>query len=157
MEQDEDERPIELMRSDWGIGRFMFSRFFFLGGCYALVALVFLLRDRDHNSMMFAIWTGAPFATLLLLWLFRRSDAQARKNKVMKIEGQICLKCGYDLRGSPLRCPECFTATPLAAWLEEHPLEKCKYLGLLTPQAHSPEEPLPAEFVETQERLLEEE
>jgi hypothetical protein len=62
--------------------------------------------------------TGIPYAYLVLpaailpgLWLVRRARRSARKSR-----GR-CVSCGYDLRETPGRCPECGTAaaTPAAA------------------------------------------
>jgi hypothetical protein len=44
---------------------------------------------------------GYTLATMLLFWCRRRLQR--------RLAGQ-CLTCGYDLRASPERCPECGTA-----------------------------------------------
>ena len=67
-------------------------------------------------------WSGyACFAVVLLPWVFlglflpsmlRRSWFERKQiNSVLvrytRIEKGCCPDCGYDLRGSPARCPEC--------------------------------------------------
>jgi hypothetical protein len=56
---------------------------------------------------------SVPFWFLLLLtcalpaaWLFRRVRHRPRGN------GLVCPTCGYDLRATPGRCPECGTVAP---------------------------------------------
>ncbi|HWE94265.1 MAG TPA: hypothetical protein VG269_09900 [Tepidisphaeraceae bacterium] len=46
--------------------------------------------------MLMIFWTAVP-----CLWLSRRLKARARKRN------RLCATCGYDLRASSLRCPEC--------------------------------------------------
>lgn len=60
----------------------------------------------DHN-----ISVGVPYWFLVLLtgappgWWFRRRWHERRRERRRRL-GQ-CEHCGYDLRGSPQRCPEC--------------------------------------------------
>jgi hypothetical protein len=49
-----------------------------------------------------------PLALLPALWLRRRFIARRRRAK------GLCLKCGFDLRATPVRCPECGAVSPVA-------------------------------------------
>ncbi|HWE96828.1 MAG TPA: hypothetical protein VG269_22905 [Tepidisphaeraceae bacterium] len=46
---------------------------------------------------------------LLMLLPWRWWVMNRRGRRQWKIEHEICLKCGYDLRATPGRCPECGT------------------------------------------------
>ena len=43
----------------------------------------------------------SPIIGLSLVWSFLRKRADRRRMQ------NLCIKCGYDLRGSKERCPEC--------------------------------------------------
>ena len=45
----------------------------------------------------------SPIIGLSLVWYFLRKRADRRRIQ------NLCIKCGYDLRGSKDRCPECGT------------------------------------------------
>ena len=51
-----------------------------------------------------------PMAALPGAWLIVRARARERQKRVMR---HLCVHCGYDVRASKERCPEC--GTPIAA------------------------------------------
>jgi hypothetical protein len=60
-----------------------------------------------RRSLYVPHWTLAAVSALpapLSLWLLRH------RRRRQRIRDGLCLKCGYDLRGTPDRCPECGTA-----------------------------------------------
>jgi hypothetical protein len=68
--------------------------------------------DR-YASVVAPFWSFALASAVLPLgWTTMRlcSRIHARRRK----GGALCLNCGYDLRASPERCPECGTATAKA-------------------------------------------
>ncbi|MDQ3623823.1 MAG: hypothetical protein M3463_15255 [Verrucomicrobiota bacterium] len=66
-------------------------------------------RPYVQTWVIVPFW-ALPLATAVLpaLWLKRRWRQHRRA------KGGMCLACGYDLRHTPDRCPEC-GATPAAA------------------------------------------
>jgi len=68
-----------------------------------------LQKDSSGGStLLFPIWAIASVTTCLpAAWLFdfflRRKRRRAR---------ELCATCGYDLRATPDRCPECGTIPP---------------------------------------------
>jgi hypothetical protein len=64
-----------------------------------------------HSPVGYAVeFRLALLATLFLpvMWLFTELRTRARQ------AGNRCVRCGYDLRATPDRCPECGTVVPKA-------------------------------------------
>jgi hypothetical protein len=67
-------------------------------------------HSREHfRALILPPWlalaSGMVPTGILVFWLIRRRQS--------KLPGQ-CATCGYDLRGTPQRCPECGTIAPVA-------------------------------------------
>ena len=68
--------------------------------------------NYDYWTVIVPTWFAMMlFALLPILWL-RADIIQAKQIK--RLRSGACLHCGYDLRATPERCPECGTAVPPA-------------------------------------------
>ena len=57
--------------------------------------------------LMFGCYLGCYWYRLrILLWKWRVIPIQEQMERQRQ---GLCIKCGYDLRGTPERCPECGT------------------------------------------------
>jgi hypothetical protein len=62
------------------------------------------IMDLDQHSLWSELAVSIS-ATVSAVLLFRYS------RKLRRVRAGLCLKCGYDLRASTGRCPECGTPT----------------------------------------------
>lgn len=65
------------------------------------------------RQLLLPTWAIALTALLVPLW-----PITAWRRRVKRLQSNQCLVCGYDLRASPTRCPECGTTVPTAAGAE---------------------------------------
>jgi len=108
-------------RSEHGLVRFSILTLMVAPGFYSNPADMKRLKDTEglsHSSQrgvyggrrlgQFPHWVLLPpLAILPVLWARRRRTDRHRT------KGGLCLCCGYDVRASTERCPECGTPVPV--------------------------------------------
>jgi hypothetical protein len=90
------------------------------------------LDERDTLDVH--LWLVATLLSALCYPVIRRSI----RPRAAGVGGSPCIKCGYDLRASKDRCPECGTPIPLDKTRDRPPGKDLK-----PPQPDPPPEPLP--------------
>jgi hypothetical protein len=75
---------------------------------YVFAIVASFLLPYWANSTLWPI--GTVFCLPLIgLFIFSRERKRARMILEERSRNQLCLTCGYDLRATPERCPECGT------------------------------------------------
>ena len=66
---------------------------------------------RDEYFVDLPCWLMALVTAVTPVWKFARGRRQRRATRF-----GLCASCGYDLRATPGRCPECGTVATAAKW-----------------------------------------
>lgn len=82
-----------------------------IDGLSALAGFRYQWRTMSGHSSTSVLRFMVPYWAIVLLaaWLARRAWVRARRHHAALRDG-LCLSCGYDLRASDTRCPECGNA-----------------------------------------------
>ena len=102
-------------RDAWNRAELAVMRRYWIVGILATVAIFWLLvgdvTDRLPNSIGVVI-RASLIVLSALIWTvlalaFRKTVQRSLREQLADHGIPICIKCGYDLRGSKERCPEC--------------------------------------------------
>jgi rubrerythrin len=85
-----------------------------------MASLALVAIGEAHPTHRVASFSNEEFcaglATLAFTTpMFLLARHQAKQRRRDKVAGHVCLACGYDLRATPHRCPECGTPAAPAA------------------------------------------
>ncbi len=81
---------------------------------YLLPILYSKFPLREQNFVIGVAVETSPWVLFLFFptWLIRKRIRRGLRQELVNDGVPICVKCGYDLRGSQKRCPECGTGFP---------------------------------------------
>ncbi len=74
-------------------------------GCGSLRTIWRPSYSRQSQLLRIPLWIPTVLFATMFLWSFLPIRRRRKREKL-----GLCMKCGYDLRGSGERCPECGTA-----------------------------------------------
>jgi uncharacterized paraquat-inducible protein A len=106
------------MRDDSGegegvrrIGRYIFNAMPLLPPLLLVTTAVALRHRVEWSALQVICFVILALATPLCVtgWLIIRHEQKLARLEADRIQNRICLACGYDLRATPDRCPECGT------------------------------------------------
>ena len=66
----------------------------------------FILGKGQRGHLLALLILGL-FAYIALVWAFRKTCRRSLRKQLVEDGIPICINCGYDLRASKDRCPEC--------------------------------------------------
>ncbi len=89
----------ESAHKDWDCGYFGFRDF-------TTFPIPFCSRDGRGFSFVLPFWLSTLLFGFLCVW---RAHPFSRRRRRKRKKLGLCIRCGYDLRGSKGRCPECGT------------------------------------------------
>jgi hypothetical protein len=91
----------------------------FVGGIFFLrLFYLYYLQGFLKFPEMLGTFVGIGLATIGMSFFYAfvgYSNIREYREKRRRIKNRFCLKCGYDLRASPDRCPECGAAVAATA------------------------------------------
>jgi len=64
-----------------------------------------------ERTVMIPYWFFVLLTLIVPALAFRRTRRERRH--LLRVKDHLCSKCGYDLRATPDRCPECGTIPPI--------------------------------------------